>query len=300
MSQAKNAITRNQVMQQVLETQLNNYYQNIATSVFKWEGWPDQIMRIPRRQPEKLLYESGAFTLFRYDETGQFFVLPVASMNIQKNAYGEPSEWRAMALGSLAAPIGKLRLTPDNAVLFRNDDTYSPSKPYVAELIRQLVNVEYTLRLNINAQKIPFIFKSSQRKVLSDKNIASAVLECEPVLFLDEISADDLQPLDFGIECKMAELNDAYQVYDQRICEFLGVDCVSRDKRERLTVEEAESNDEKINAIKTVKLEQRRDGVRLAKELWPDEMSMLTVEIADHVMQTDGGERDAASDAGTL
>ena len=286
MSQAKNAITRNQVMQQILETQLNNYYQNIATSVFKWEGWPDQIMRIPRRQPEKLLYEAGAFTLFRYDETGQFFVLPVASMNIQKNAYGEPSEWRAMALGQLAAPIGKLKLTPDNAVLFRNDDTYSPSKPYVAELIRQLVNVEYTLRLNINAQKIPFIFKSSQRKVLSDKNIASAVLECEPVLFLDEISADDLQPLDFGIECKMAELNDAYQVYDQRICEFLGVDCVSRDKRERLTVEEAESNDEKINAIKTVKLEQRRDGVRLAKELWPDEMSMLTVEIADHVMQT--------------
>ena len=300
MGQAKTIQTRNEKMQQILELQLNNYYQNIAVSVFKWEGWPEQTMRIPRRQPEKMLYETGCFTIFKHPESGQFFALPVASMNIQKNAYGEPSEWRAMALGQLAAPIGKLRLTPDNAVLFRNDDTYSPSKPYVAELIRQLVNVEYTLRLNINAQKIPFIFKSSQRKVLSDKNIASAVLECEPVLFLDEISADDLQPLDFGIECKMAELNDAYQVYDQRICEFLGVDCVSRDKRERLTVEEAESNDEKINAIKTVKLEQRRDGVRLAKELWPDEMSLLTVEIADHVMQTDGGERDAASDTGTL
>lgn len=291
---AKNAPTYTNVMQQVLDQQLNNYYQNIAVSVFKWEGWPEQIMRIPRRQPEKLMYENGCFTLFKHEDSGQFFVLPVASMNIQKNAYGEPSEWRAMAQGQLAAPIGKLKLTPDNAVLFRNDDTYSPSKPYVSELIRQLVNVEYTLRLNINAQKVPLMFKGSQRSAISDKNIASSILECEPVVFIDKMMTEDLEPLDWDVQCKMAELNDAYQVYDQRICEFLGVDCVSRDKRERLTVEEAESNDEKIASIKTVKLEQRRDGVRLAQELWPDEMSSLRVDIAQHAGT---GEKEVSEDA---
>lgn len=290
---AKNAPTYTNVMQQVLDQQLNNYYQNIAVSVFKWEGWPEQIMRIPRRQPEKLMYENGCFTLFKHEDSGQFFVLPVASMNIQKNAYGEPSEWRAMAQGQLAAPIGKLKLTPDNAVLFRNDDTYSPSKPYVSELIRQLVNVEYTLRLNVNAQKVPLMFKGSQRSAISDKNIASSILECEPVVFIDKMMTEDLEPLDWDVQCKMAELNDAYQVYDQRICEFLGVDCVSRDKRERLTVEEAESNDEKIASIKTVKLEQRRDGVRLAQELWPDEMSGLRVDIAQHAGT---GEKEVSED----
>lgn len=290
---AKNAPTYTNVMQQVLDQQLNNYYQNIAVSVFKWEGWPEQIMRIPRRQPEKLMYENGCFTLFKHEDSGQFFVLPVASMNIQKNAYGEPSEWRAMAQGQLAAPIGRMKLTPDNAVLFRNDDTYSPSKPYVSELIRQLVNVEYTLRLNVNAQKVPLMFKGSQRSAISDKNIASSILECEPVVFIDKMMTEDLEPLDWDVQCKMAELNDAYQVYDQRICEFLGVDCVSRDKRERLTVEEAESNDEKIASIKTVKLEQRRDGVRLAQELWPDEMSALRVDIAQHAGT---GEKEVSED----
>ena len=177
MGQLKNIQTRNEKMQQILELQLNNYYQNIAVSVFKWEGWPEQTMRIPRRQPEKMLYETGCFTIFKHPESGQFFALPVASMNIQKNAYGEPAEWRAMALGQLAAPIGAMKLTPENAVLVRNDDTYSPSKPYVSELVRQLVNVEYTLRLNINAQKVPFAVRSSQRKIMSDKNVAQQILE---------------------------------------------------------------------------------------------------------------------------
>ena len=284
MGQAKTIQTRNEKMQQILELQLNNYYQNIAVSVFKWEGWPEQTMRIPRRQPEKMLYETGCFTIFKHPESGQFFALPGASMNIQKNAYGEPAEWRAMALGQLAAPIGAMRLTPENAVLVRNDDTYSPSKPYVAELVRQLVNVEYTLRLNINAQKVPFAVRSSQRRIMSDKNVAQQILECEPFIFLDEMSPSDFEPLDFNIQCKMAELNDAYNVYDQRILEFLGVDCVNRDKKERLVAEEADANDEKINAIKTVKLEQRTDAVRLCQELWPDEMGSLKVSLSDHLM----------------
>ena len=40
-------------MKDILRTQLSAYYQNIAVSVFEWEGMPDQVMRIPRRQPEK-------------------------------------------------------------------------------------------------------------------------------------------------------------------------------------------------------------------------------------------------------
>ena len=75
-----------QHMKDILRTQLSSYYQNIAVSVFEWEGMPDQVMRIPRRQPEKQLYETGCFTMFRHEDSGQFFMLPVASMNIQKNA----------------------------------------------------------------------------------------------------------------------------------------------------------------------------------------------------------------------
>lgn len=267
-----------QHMKDILRTQLSAYYQNIAVSVFEWEGMPDQVMRIPRRQPEKQLYETGCFTMFRHEDSGQFFVLPVASMNIQKNAYGEPSQWRAMALGELAAPIGALKLSPENAVLFRNNDTYTPSKPYVEELIKQLVNVEYTLRLNINAQKMPWSFRSNNYNIVSNKNLFRMIYECEPIVYHDDMMTDELELIKTDAPVIMAELNDAYNVYDQRICEFLGIDCVARDKKERLTAEEADANDEKIDSIKKVKLEQRKEGCDLANDLWGIDLSVKLTE----------------------
>ena len=268
-----------QHMKDILRTQLSSYYQNIAVSVFEWEGMPDQVMRIPRRQPEKQLYETGCFTMFRHEDSGQFFMLPVASMNIQKNAYGEPSQWRAMALGELAAPIGALKLSPENAVLFRNNDTYTPSKPYVEELIKQLVNVEYTLRLNINAQKMPWSMRSNNYNIISNKNLFRQIYECEPIIYHDDMMTDELELVKTDAPVIMAELNDAYNVYDQRICEFLGIDCVARDKKERLTAEEADANDEKIDSIKKVKLEQRKEGCDLANDLWGIDLS---VKLADY------------------
>ena len=272
-----------QHMKDILRTQLSSYYQNIAVSVFEWEGMPDQVMRIPRRQPEKQLYETGCFTMFRHEDSGQFFMLPVASMNIQKNAYGEPSQWRAMALGELAAPIGALKLSPENAVLFRNNDTYTPSKPYVEELIKQLVNVEYTLRLNINAQKMPWSMRSNNYNIISNKNLFRQIYECEPIIYHDDMMTDELELIKTDAPVIMAELNDAYNVYDQRICEFLGIDCVARDKKERLTAEEADANDEKIDSIKKVKLEQRKEGCDLANDLWGID---LTVKLADYTKDT--------------
>lgn len=288
-------------MKDILRTQLSSYYQNIAVSVFDWEGMPDQVMRIPRRQPEKQLYETGCFTMFRHEDSGQFFMLPVASMNIQKNAYGEPSQWRAMALGELAAPIGALKLSPENAVLFRNNDTYTPSKPYVEELIKQLVNVEYTLRLNINAQKMPWSMRSNNYNIISNKNLFRQIYECEPIVYHDDMMTDELELIKTDAPVIMAELNDAYNVYDQRICEFLGIDCVARDKKERLTVEEADANDEKIDSIKKVKLEQRKEGCDLVNDLWGIDLSVkladYTKDPRDNEMKEDveGGEDDGSA-----
>lgn len=293
-----------QHMKDILRTQLSAYYQNIAVSVFEWDGMPDQVMRIPKRQPEKQLYETGCFTMFRHEDSGQFFMLPVASMNIQKNAYGEPSQWRAMALGELAAPIGALKLSPDNAVLFRNNDTYTPSKPYVEELIKQLVNVEYTLRLNINAQKMPWSFRSNNYNIVSNKNLFRMIYECEPIVYHDDMMTDELELIKTDAPVIMAELNDAYNVYDQRICEFLGIDCVARDKKERLTAEEADANDEKIDSIKKVKLEQRKEGCDLANDLWGIDLSVkladYTKDQSDSKMKEDSEEDKDGESAGDI
>lgn len=282
-NRAKNVMTENEKMQQILSAELERYYYQLGVSVFEWVGMPEQKLRIPIRQIEKLLYYNGTATMF-YDElSGQYMVLPVAEMSIVKNVYGEPSQWRAMALGEAAGRINEKVLTWDNAVLFRNNDSYSASAPYIRELVRNMVNVEFTKRLNINAQKVSVQFKSSDRNVLSDKQQFMMLMECEPVIYTDKMMMESMEPISFDIKPIMAELDDAYNVYDQRACEYLGIDCVARDKAERLTVEEATGNNQKIAVIRQNKLRQRKFAVEKVRELFPD-LGEFDCVLSDEVM----------------
>ena len=112
-----------------------------------------------------------------------------------------------------------------------------------------------------------------------------------------DMMTDEMELIKTDAPVIMAELNDTYNVYDQRICEFLGIDCVARDKKERLTAEEADANDEKIDSVKKVKLEHRKEGCDLAYDLWGLD---LRVKLADHTKdpsdkQQEGGEEDGLS-----
>lgn len=297
-NRSKNVITENERMQQVLTAELERYYYQLAVSVFDWKGLPEQKLEIPIRQIEKLLYYNGTCTLFKDDLSGLFMVLPVAEMSIVKNVYGEPSQWRAMALGEAAGRINEKVLTWDNAVLFRNNDSYCASAPYIHELVRNMVNVEFTKRLNINAQKVSFQFKSSDRTVLSDKQQFMSLMECEPVIYTDKMMMESLEPIQWTVPPIMAELDDAYNVYDQRACEYLGIDCVSRDKAERLTVEEATGNNQKIAVIRQNKLRQRLFAVEKARAMFP-ELAGFGCVLSEQVMtkETDNNEGDFEDDS---
>ena len=145
---------------------LRSQYFNIATNIFKWKDMPDEI---PIRYPEKWLYESGMCVFFEVPNAG-YACLPVMTGSIQENMYGEPGKWRAVATGDLAGLVSSIQLDDTNSVLIRNDTMYRATKPYVEVMIKQMINVEITMRLNINAQKNPMWFKCSDENVLQKKN----------------------------------------------------------------------------------------------------------------------------------
>ena len=143
--------------------------------------------------------------------------------------------------------------------------------------------------------------RSNNYNIISNKNLFRQIYECEPIIYHDDMMTDELELIKTDAPVIMAELNDAYNVYDQRICEFLGIDCVARDKKERLTAEEADANDEKIDSIKKVKLEQRKEGCDLANDLWGIDLSVkladYTKDPRDSEMKEDveGGEDDGSA-----
>lgn len=252
MSKKNNSLLRR--WKSDLKAGLSTYYFNLATSIFKWEGLPDTV---PIRMPEKYLYENG---LCAYIEPDGFdaMVLPVAMQDITKNVYGEPSSWSVVAIGEYASVINSKKFDATNSVLIRNDTSYRPSKPYVETIIEQLINVELTTRMNTNAQKMPYMFKSSEATVLQNKNTFKEIMECEPVFFKSGNITDEFEIYYSNLPFLGKELTALYEQYDSRIMSYLGINSLPIEKKERLLVDEVGVGTERRSLVLNNKLRERQ------------------------------------------
>lgn len=257
-------------MKEELIAGLRSQYFNIATNVYKWNNMPDEI---PIRYPERWLYENGMCVFLEIPEAG-YACLPVMTGSIENNLYGEPAKWKAVAVGKYSGIVSDLKLDDKNSVLIRNDFQYRATKPYVEVLIKQLVNVELTMRLNINAQKNPVWGITSEESALRDKNAFIEFYECEPIQFHQSMSAESLEFFNSGIKYIGNELADTYNVYDYRIMSYLGIDNANVDKKERMLVSEVESKSDKIMMIRNARLEQRKIACEKINEIFGLDISV--------------------------
>lgn len=253
-----------ELMKSELTQGLRTYYYNIATNVYKWKNMPKEI---PIRYPEKTLYEQGMCVFLEVPSAG-YACLPVMTGSIENNLYGEPAKWKAVAVGKFAGEVASLDLDDTNSVLIRNDNLYRATFPYVNVLIKQLVNVELTMRLNINAQKCPVWINGREETALRDKNAFKELYECEPLQFHDTMKTDNMEFFNSGIPYIGNELADTYNIYDYRIMAYLGIDNPGVDKKERLVVSESDSNSDKIMLIRKARLEQREIACEKINEIF--------------------------------
>lgn len=261
---------------------LRNYYFDIGTRVYSWENMPEEI---PIRIPEKYLYESGLCVFFQPDGM-DYMCLPVATQSIVKNVYGEPSAWSPVAVGEYAGRINSLKLDNTNSVLIRNDNAYKPTMPYVYAMIEQMVNVEMTTRMNINAQKMPYWFKTNDNNVIQNKNTFLELMEGQPVFFKTNFSPDDFEVIQSGAPIITDELSKMYVEYDSRILTYLGINSLPVEKSERLLVDEVGINREEKNLIRDSRLKQRELATERINKLFGLNTSVKVVELIDDVQGT--------------
>lgn len=230
---------------------LMDRYRQMAYNVFVWDGMP-----CPRRYPETMLFSEGMSTVFVPEGTDTPVVARVATESINRNWYGEPVKWRAVPVaGNL---FSEQVLTPENAVLMRNSDTYTPTEPYVRTLVEQLVNTELTTRMNMNAQKMPFYFMSEDgNKALQNKNDFMDLMECNPVFIKTDLGSE-FQVFVSNAPMICRDLMDVYNEYDSRILEYIGVRNLPVEKKERMLVDEVNVNMEELDLGVRGRLEQRR------------------------------------------
>ena len=237
-----------------LRKALRAYYKNIAIGMFDWKGFNDTI---PIRYPERWLYTNGCCVYCEPDGM-EGVILPVALTNINKNLYGEPAEWRAIGIGDYADKINSKTLDNTNSVLIRNDQLYENSENYVNYMIEQMINVELTMRMNINANKMPFMFRGNQNTALQNKNTFIDIYECEPVIFKEAFAKDEFEILNNEVPFIANDLSKVYDTYSFRILSYLGIKSIPLEKNERLLVDEIGANDQEREYIRAARLEQRK------------------------------------------
>lgn len=253
-----------------LASNLFAHYQNIGTSMWKWEGFPDYINP---KYPEQTLYEQGMCVLTKPENQDNFYLLPVKYNSISLDPYGDPIQWSAYAVQgtTLAKLIANKKLDADNSVLIWNDPKRRPTFPYVKEIVRKLVNLEATLDVNTLVQQLPIFFSTTNNEILSAKNLYKQIVDREPAVFTNRDYRNGDAPIEIinpNVQFLGPELSDQYAVYDNRILEFFGIEHVSVEKKERLLTGEVDVSGTKCAIVRKARLDQRERACKEMKRVF--------------------------------
>lgn len=261
MSKRTKTNKRNELEQISLQSILLDNWKLVATSIFKWKGFQSDFIS---DEIERRLYEDGSVVFFVDKEDGVEKVLRYAQQG-KLNVYGIPTKWTVIGLNGYSK-----NLDDTNSVMIWNNKFRKPTVPYVKYIVANLVNIDQSIRVNVNAIKTPFIFEGDEKQILTFKNMYRDISNNEPVLYLaSKANLDNtFKAHNTGVEYQGKNLTELYDAYQSRLLTFLGLKSVKSDKKERLVVDEANQNEEFKNIFFASQYDMRKQACKLINEMY--------------------------------
>lgn len=230
------------------------YWQNIATNIFEWGGFPENISSdlLSSEIIEKWLFEEGKAVFFKDSSLG-FLCLKVNKEGF--NVVGKPTAYRAWGNGY------EKRLSPDECVFIKNNETELATNDPLQYYCECIADIELTKKLRRNAHKTPFMLETTPETELTAKNIFKQIDADEPAVYRNKGRGEEttgVNVLNTGIDYINDRLNDEKNSYIADILTLLGLDNYVEDKAERVQSAEVEANQEYIIQAFRASLEKRQ------------------------------------------
>jgi len=236
---------------------INNFI-NIASNLFKYEGLDAFGEDLTSEIVERGYIFNGVNVAFKDKHLGNLCLPAMASSKL--NVYGIPQQYNAVGYN------GKTwNLNTDNAVLLRNNGTFSPDLPLIVHYCERIADCEMAMKTNININKMPFALSGDPDQLLTMKNIIKKITGNEVALYMPKkiksVAGEPVEckVLNTGAEYLADKMNDSKMDYISSLLTYLGLDNVSVEKRERLNTTEAGANDEHIKSNLYLKLKCRQE-----------------------------------------
>ena len=201
-----------------------------------------------------MLFFRGKLVFFK-DEMLGYFALPFARTD-EVNAYGVQTKLRPIAVGTQADLLNNKVLTIDeDCVIMRLNDLEIPPLNYAIYYGKKISETIDMIENNNQWLKLPLIFQTTSDKDLDKKHalvIKDVIGEKGVKLPIITDAFNQLKTIEVKPQYLGAELQELKKNWKNDYYEYLGINH-HEDKKERLTDDEVERNNEESN-INTAKI----------------------------------------------
>lgn len=235
-----------------------NYFLNLLYNRFKWSNLPADL---EQQYIERILIEDGYGCLVKDDKLGLLFLR--ANLTNNFNVYGENTSWYAQGFNY------NKEYNIDNSILFRNNKTMTPTLHYINLMCDKIVEVEISIYINNYLIRAPYIFKASDKNMLSLKNVMQKIIDGEIAIYTEKnLNIDESMVIDTNADFLINDLNDYKTTLINEVLTRIGINNINIDKKERLTTSEANGNNDFIMNSLYIMLDERKRACKKANELF--------------------------------
>ena len=212
-------------------------FKKICLSMFEWSNLPESMSA---RYLEECLYYKGQAVLLKSEDYG--FINTQVCDNGYLNIYGLPSQLTCYSYQFQEYRNLYTGLEP-------NEDRQNKEAVLVMNNWQRIAEAEITASVNIKAQKTPVLIVVDENQRLMMENLYAQYDGNRPFIMGDKNQLDDntIRSINTGapfIADKIMEYKK--QIWNEAL-EYLGVNTLQTEKKERLITDEASSNNELIN-----------------------------------------------------
>lgn len=265
-------------------------YKLLACSRFEWNGLPEWILE---RHVEGHLFQHGKAVFFK-DPSMSYMCLQV-NEGRGVNHFGDPLTYVATGWGY------KKELSADNCVIIENNMFRYPTDDFIMFYVNKLTETERTMDVNVKAVKTPTVFACDDKDVLTFKRIFQMVDGNTPAIFADKgLNLDAIQAYKTDAKFLCNDLMDYKKAVENELMTFLGYNNSPIDKKERVNVSEANSNNEIIEAFADLQLKARQDACKAINDMYGLNLSVRARTFKEVIKNVGSNtERNKQTDSGT-
>jgi hypothetical protein len=267
---------------QSIKSQLILLFEGLANRQFKYVNLPKEI---EEWKLEQMLFYYGQVVFFKVFENYVALPCTIAS---QLDIYGEPQKVNAIAINGQSFPEiaikdiysltnGKL-LTSRQGIRIKNNEQSISTIAFLMPFIDRLIFIWQSLGINESLSRMKYLIRSNKDSAsVVSATIKQLIGSKSPIAVVSDKRAllDELEKLDFNVEYTPEKYWYDFDKTFNLILTMLGINNnLESNKKERLIVDEVNSNHELINLFTELRLYYRTKAVEDINELFNLNMSI--------------------------